>query len=106
MFVQPGGPVLKRIPRGSRQPEMIEARTRYVKSRPVVGVELVEVHNPLSVFDDDPSKRIFVVCSEDNLRTKDIAVERRAPRDIGHRETEVVQPRRRRSFDSFSHAHA
>ena len=106
MFIQPGGPVLKRIPRGSRQPEMIEARTRYVESRPVVGVELVEVHNPRSEFDDDPSKRIFVVCPEDNLRTKDIAVERRAPRDIGHRETEVVQPRRRRSFDSFSHAHA
>jgi len=43
------------------------------------------------------------VCFEDNFGTEHIAVERGTPREIAHRETEVVQSARRRSVEFPRH---
>ena len=68
---------------------MVKSSVDRIESDVVITRELVDINRVRSESDHDPGKRTRVMCLEHDLRTKDIAVERGAPCEVGYRETEV-----------------
>jgi hypothetical protein len=103
--VQPASPSVESFPRVGRKCQMVKPGVGRIESDVVVTRELVDINRVRSESDHDPAKGTRVVCSEHDLRTKDIAVERGAPCEVPYRETEVSHADLLRPLNS-PHFHA